>query len=53
MLQGLVSARKHMDKIVQLVDIMSAGKISFLYEELFSFKKLIQAKLGTQSMYDF
>ena len=26
MLQGLVSARKHMDRIVQLVDIMSAGK---------------------------
>ncbi|XP_076811738.1 phosphatidylinositol 4-kinase beta-like isoform X2 [Clavelina lepadiformis] len=25
MLQGLVSARKHMDRIVQLVDIMSAG----------------------------
>ena len=26
MLQGLVCARKHMDRIVQLVDIMSAGR---------------------------
>lgn len=25
MLQGLISARKHMDKIIQLVEIMSAG----------------------------
>jgi len=25
MLQGLVSARKHMDRIVQLVEIMTAG----------------------------
>lgn len=26
MLQGLVAARKHMDKIIQLVEIMSGGK---------------------------
>lgn len=28
MLQGLVAARKHMDKIIQLVEIMSGGRNS-------------------------
>ncbi len=30
MLQGLVAARKHMDKIVSLVEIMQTGRIILL-----------------------
>lgn len=29
MLQGLVAARKHMDKIIQLVEIMSGGRVAY------------------------
>ena len=30
-LQGLVAARKHSDKIITLVDVMRAGKLLILY----------------------
>jgi hypothetical protein len=31
MLQGLIAARKHMDKIIPLIEIMQTGKYFYLF----------------------
>lgn len=35
MLQGLIAARKHMEKVIQIVEIMQQGTVGLKLQEIF------------------
>lgn len=42
MLQGLIAARKHMEKVIQIVEIMQQGTVGLKLQEIFGSILLFQ-----------